>query len=62
MSEVCTTPIAPSDPAYLHGAMTVLMRFQPAPVAPQAAEPAALAATVPTTRSARRSGSLRTAR
>jgi hypothetical protein len=32
-------------PAYLHGKMDALMRFQPAPVAPQGAQPTALAAT-----------------
>jgi hypothetical protein len=33
------------DPAYLHGEMDALMRFQPATAAPQAREPAAVAAT-----------------
>jgi hypothetical protein len=33
------------DPAYLHGEMDALMRFQPAPVAPQSPEPDAVAAT-----------------
>ncbi len=33
------------DPAYLHGEMDALMRFQPAPVAPRAPEPDTVAAT-----------------
>ena len=36
------------DQAYLHGEMDALMRFQPATVAPQAAQPIALAATAGT--------------
>jgi hypothetical protein len=32
------------DPAYLHGEMDALMRFQPATAAPQAPQPIALAA------------------
>ena len=33
------------DPAYLHGEMDALMRFQPAPIAPQSDEAAAVAVT-----------------
>ena len=44
------------DPAYLHGEMDALMRFQPAPVAPRAPEPDAVAATagVPSSRATER--------
>jgi integrase len=44
------------DPAYLHGEMDALMRFQPAPVAPQSDEPTAVAATacVPSSRAPER--------
>ena len=48
MTERCTH----LDPAYLHGEMDALMRFQPATAAPQSDERAALAATAraPSTR------------